>query len=82
MPRTTVDIEAPLLAEMKQLQSREKKTLGQCVSEAVARYLAEKKSRVRKLPSFSWISHPLGLKVDIADKEAVYTALDAHGRRR
>jgi hypothetical protein len=82
MARTTVDIEAPLLAEMKRLQSREKKTLGQCVSEAVAHYLAEKKSHACRPPAFSWISHPLGLKVDVADKEAVWAALDGDSRRR
>jgi hypothetical protein len=40
MMRTTLDIDAPLLRELKQLQKKEKKALGAIVSDLLAEALA------------------------------------------
>jgi hypothetical protein len=37
MPRTTVDIDASVLRELKKRQVRERKTLGQLISELLAK---------------------------------------------
>ena len=37
MPRTTVDIDASVLRELKRRQERERKTLGQLISELLAK---------------------------------------------
>lgn len=82
MPRTTIDIDGPLLTEMKGVQRRVGKTLSEIVRESLARYISEQKRGKREPPTFHWISRPMGLKVDPADKDALYAALDADGQPR
>jgi hypothetical protein len=77
MTRTTVDIDGPVLEDVKRIQRRERKSLGRTVSdllsEAVSRY-GPRKERPRRL---RWISKPMRARVDLADKEAVRAAADA-----
>jgi Arc/MetJ-type ribon-helix-helix transcriptional regulator len=75
MPRTTIDIDAPLLAEIKGMQGRDGKRMSEVVREALSRYLAEKE-RKHKPPLFSWIARPMALKVDLADKDAVHAVIE------
>jgi hypothetical protein len=75
MMRTTIDIEAPVLKELREIQKREGGTLGAIVS----RLLADALGRgVRRAPSppFHWVSQPMRARVDLGDKEAVYAILD------
>lgn len=76
MPRTTLDIEATVLRDLKRLQKREGKALGRLVSELLARALAEEKDGVREAPPFRWQSRPMRARVDLEDKEAVRRALE------
>ena len=75
MPRTTIDIDASVLRELKRIQRREKKTLAQVVTELLARALAEGELN-EELPPLKWTAARLGLKVDLQDKEAVRRILD------
>lgn len=76
MARTTLDIDTPLLEELKKIQKKEKKSLGALVSRLLAEALA-RRSRRRPLPrEFRWVSHPMGARIDISDKDALYAALD------
>lgn len=75
MPRTTIDIDASVLRELKRRQRREKKTLGELASELLARALADDRTD-DPLPPLQWTSKDLGLKVDLEDKEAVWRILD------
>jgi hypothetical protein len=75
MPRTTLDIEAPILAEVKALGRRERRALGKVVSELLADALALRR-RPRADSSLSWVSRPMGALVDLSDKEALHAALD------
>ena len=77
MARTTVDIEASVLRELKRLQKREGKSLGQLISELVARALAHEEEPPEEGRPFQWTSRPMGARVDLEDKEAVRAALDA-----
>lgn len=77
MARTTVDIEASVLRELKRLQKREGKSLGQLISELVAAALAREEEASDGRRPFQWTSRPMGARVDIEDKEAVRAALDA-----
>jgi len=70
MPRTTIDIEATVLRELERLQKRQGKSLSQLVSELVATALASNEVEDPSEP-FSWISCPMGARVDLEDKEAV-----------
>jgi hypothetical protein len=83
MARTTLDIELPILQELKALQRREDKTLGELVSELLADALGRRKAAASKSrPKFRWYTQSLGAKVDLEDKEAVRAILDADLRFR
>ena len=73
--RTTIDIDTPVLKELKRLQKAEGKSLGKLASELLARALAER-HRPKVPTEFRWIARPMGARVDLADKEALYRALD------
>ena len=76
MPRTTLDIDAPVLRDLKRLQKREHKTLGRIVSDLLARVLRDEGPEIRR-PPFRWISKPMGPpRIDLADKDALWAALD------
>ena len=76
MPRTTVDIDGPVLEDLKRIQKLEGKSLGRTASnllaEAISRYGGERK----KPEKFDWISRPMKARVDLSDKEAVRAAAD------
>jgi hypothetical protein len=77
--RTTLDIDDPILREIKAIHEREGRSMGTVVSELLAEALARRRpSRAR--PPFRWISRSMKSLVDLADKEAVYAALDADRR--
>jgi len=75
MARTTVDIDGPVLRELKALQKREKVSLGKLISRLLAEALSRRKPD-GPVPRFKWVSRPMGELVDLSDKEAVYAALD------
>ena len=75
MPRTTVNIDGPILRDLKRLQKREHKPLGQLISELLARALATVTAREAG-PGFSWTSRPMEARVDLDDREAVQAILD------
>jgi hypothetical protein len=84
MPRTTVNIDAPVLRDLKRLQKREGKPLGQLMSELLAHALGGRRTERAKDEVFAWTARPMRARVDLADKEAVQAVLDrgtASGRR-
>jgi hypothetical protein len=74
--RTTLDIDDPVLKEVKVIHEREGRSMGAVVSELLAEALAKRRSS-RAKPSFRWTSRDMKALVDLSDKEAVYAALDA-----
>lgn len=75
MPRTTLDIEAPVLRELKKLQRAEGRSLGKIASQLLAEALASRKT-VPAPRRLQWISRPMHALVNVADAEAVYDVLD------
>jgi hypothetical protein len=73
--RTTLDIDTPLLEELKKLQREQHRSLGKIVSQLLAEALARQKASTT-VAKLRWISRPMGALVDLADKEAVYGAVD------
>ncbi len=75
MPRTTVDIDGPLLKELKTLQKRENRSLGQIMSQLLAEALFQRRTapRVAKL---HWVSRAMKARIDFSDKEALYALFD------
>jgi len=72
--RTTVDIDEPILREVKALQEKEGRSLGALVSELLADALARRRA-AQTLPTFRWTSRPMNALVDLADKDGVNAAL-------
>jgi hypothetical protein len=75
MARTTLDIDAPLLEELKKLQRAERRSLGKIVSQLLVEALARRKTGPAT-PKLQWVSRSMRALVDLSDKEAVYDALD------
>ena len=75
MARTTLDIDTPVLKELKRLQRSEGKSLGRLVSDLLSEALAGRKqdSTPRELV---WTAQDMGALVDIRDKAALHAALD------
>lgn len=74
MTRTTLDIDATVMDELRRRQAAEGKTIGSLVSELLAVALA---TIERPSPSFSWTSRSMQATVDLDDKDAVYALLDS-----
>lgn len=75
--RTTLDLDKPVLEELKAWQKRDGRTLGKLASQILAEGLRERaRSRVQESSKgFRWRSQPMGAKVNLQDKEAVYRAM-------
>jgi len=75
MARTTVDIDAPILKELKSLQKKEKCSLGQIMSQLLAEALS-RRTKTRKPAKLQWVTRAMKARIDLTDKEALYSALD------
>lgn len=78
--RTTIDIDDPILKDLKRLQRREGKSLGRLVSDLLAQALATERRASPPPPAFQWIAKPMRARVNLADKHALLDALDDAGR--
>lgn len=76
MPRTTLDIDAPILRDLKRLQKREGKSLGRLVSDLLAEAIGSHGARTPGRREFRWVSRSMSARVNLADKEAVRAVLD------
>jgi len=76
MPRTTINIDAPVLAEAKKVADRERKSLGAVVSELLADALARRSRGPAPATPLHWTAKPMRERVELTDKEALYGALD------
>ena len=75
MARTTIDIDDPILKEIKAIQKREGRSMGKIVSQLLAEALVKQKAKAPP-PRFKWISRPMRSMVDLSDKDEVYRILD------
>ena len=74
--RTTIDLDAPVLRELKRLQKAERKSLGRLISDLVTQAISARAAKPTGPPSFRWIARPMGARVDLTDKDAVQALLD------
>lgn len=74
--RTTIDLDEPLLRDLKRIQKAEGKSLGRLVSELIAQALSARKAKANSRGSFQWTSRAMGARVDLADKDAIQALLD------
>lgn len=77
MSRTTLDLDAAVTRELRRRAERERKSMGQVASEALAQAFA---ATPAEPASFRWVTRPMGLPlVDLEDKDALYRILDEEG---
>jgi len=77
--RTTLDLEKPVLDGLKNLQKREKLSLGKIASRLLAEALDREIASKPAPKPFKWNCSPKGgakAKVDILDKDALYRAME------
>ncbi len=76
--RTTLDIDKPILDELKRLGKRRKKTIGRLASELLATSLKQEREKTASdsQKAFRWNARSMGALVDIEDKDELYRALD------
>jgi hypothetical protein len=76
MPRTTLDIDASVLRELRRRGRHERKSMGRLASELLAGALARTDDG-SPTHAFTWMSADLGTpRIDLEDKEAVQRILD------
>jgi hypothetical protein len=74
--RTTIDIDDPILKDLKKIQEKEGKSLGRLISDLLAQAIGERRSPKISAKPARWISKAMGARVDLADREALYAAMD------
>ena len=75
--RTTVDIDDPILKDLKSIGKKEGKSLGRLISDLLAESLDRRKSERKPPPSPEWITQKMDARLNLADREAVYAAMEA-----
>ena len=74
--RTTLDLATPVLKELKSRRDREGGSLGSLASLLLAEALTAKRTGTETPPEFHWVTQTMSARVNLADKEAVYCALE------
>jgi hypothetical protein len=76
MPRTTVNLDASVLGQLKRRQHEERRPLSELVNQLLARALAETESSDEAARPLRWTSRAMGPRVDLEDKDDLLQALD------
>jgi hypothetical protein len=77
MARTTLDIDTPILRELKKLRKEQGRSLGKIVSQLLAEALARQRTAPAASP-LRWVARPMHALVDLSDKDAIHAVLDRH----
>jgi hypothetical protein len=80
MPRTTIDLDASVLEQLRHRAAVEHKSMGQLASERLAVALRESADKATPL---RWPSKRMGkTSIDLQDKDALWNALGESGDAR
>ncbi len=74
--RITLDIDDPLLRDLKQLQQREGKSLGRLVSDLLGASLAARRQEPSGPAAFDWAHQAMVARADLRDMDASLDAMD------
>jgi hypothetical protein len=77
--RTTLDIDASILREVKAVGEREGRSMGAVASELLAEALARRRMATAA-PALRWISRDMNALIDLSDNEAAFAVLDPSSR--
>jgi hypothetical protein len=76
MPRTTVNLDASVLGQLKRRQHKEHKPLSELINQLLAQALAETETAEHAARPLRWASKAMGARVDLEDKDALLQVLD------
>ena len=71
MTRTTIDLDAAVLGELKRCQQRDGRTLGQLASELLADALRAEPPETLQPHRFRWTARKMGARVDLGTTSSV-----------
>lgn len=75
--RTTVDIDEPILNEIRAMRKKEGKSLGRVISDLLVVGLSDRRPGLAPVRTrLMWVAKPLGARIDLADRDALYAAMD------
>ncbi len=75
--RTTLDIDAPIMGELKRMQKEKGQSLGRLASDLLAEALhARRDPMAVREQRLEWTTKPMSAKVDVSDTSAVYDLMD------
>ena len=78
--RTTLDIDTPILKELKRIQKKRSVSMGRLVSDLLASALRTPSTEAaQKDQPFKWNVKAMGARVDLADRDALYDLMDKDG---
>jgi hypothetical protein len=76
MSRTTVDIDDPILEEVKRVRDQEGKSLGRVISDLLAWAIADRNKPKGHDSKLEWTARPMGARFELKDKDVLYRVLD------
>ena len=71
-----MNIDDPIMKDLKRIQQNEGKSLGRVVSDLLAQAIGERKTAKTSTKHPRWISKPMNARIDLADREALYAAME------
>ena len=74
--RTTLDIDEPILKDLKRLRKRRGKTMGRLVSDLLAEAMKRAEETAPPPREFRWHARNMGARLDLADRDAISDAMD------
>jgi hypothetical protein len=74
--RTTLDIDDPVLRDLRRVARAQRRPLSRVASELLAKSLARPEAEMMPQPEFRWHARAMGARVDVADRDAVYEAME------
>jgi plasmid stability protein len=74
MPRTTLDLDATVLTDLRRRAAAEGKSMGQVASELLADRMGEERSADAR--PLKWARKDMGFKIDLEDKDTLWNLLD------
>jgi len=83
MPRTTLDLDSSVLAQLRRRARAENKSMGQLASERLAVALEDETQTPAGSRPLQWPTLRMGRpKLDLYDKDALWRALDGEAQAR
>lgn len=80
--RTTIDIDGPILKDLKRLQREEGKSLARVLNELLATALKSRRGKARSTHKLRLPSRAMQQRIDVEDREAVWNLLTEEESRR